>query len=154
MFYRKGEKTFNLFQKELWFSRVCSTTTLKKQGKGEIARGEQFLLFPQCFYPFRELSVLFIKSKISSANSSSLEDSEMSFGKGLTSIFSFLDNVLRRFLPKGSSNLGLCGKGLQKSSFSQDIFSLLGLCPRIPTLVEQCVFYKNRKQNAYIMSPV
>ena len=32
--------------------------------KGEIARNEQFLLFPQCFLPFRELSAIFIKSEI------------------------------------------------------------------------------------------
>ena len=30
-------------------------------GKGEIARNGQFLLFPQCFSPFRELSAIFIK---------------------------------------------------------------------------------------------
>ena len=29
--------------------------------KGEIARNEQFLLFPHCFYPFGELSAIFIK---------------------------------------------------------------------------------------------
>ena len=29
-------------------------------GKGEIARHEQFLLFPQCFLPVGELSAIFI----------------------------------------------------------------------------------------------
>ena len=33
-------------------------------GKEEIAHYEQFLLFPQCFQSFRELSVIFIKFKI------------------------------------------------------------------------------------------
>ena len=33
-------------------------------GKGEIARNEQFLLHPRVFYPFRELSAIFIKFKI------------------------------------------------------------------------------------------
>ena len=33
-------------------------------GKGEIARNEQFLLFPQCFKPFGELSAIFIESEI------------------------------------------------------------------------------------------
>ena len=32
--------------------------------KGEIARNEQFLLFPGVFFPFGELSTIFIKSKI------------------------------------------------------------------------------------------
>ena len=33
-------------------------------GKGEIARNEQFLLFPVFFYPFGKLSAIFIKFKI------------------------------------------------------------------------------------------
>ena len=34
-------------------------------GKGEIARNEQFLLFPTVFfYPVRELSAIFIKFKV------------------------------------------------------------------------------------------
>ena len=38
------------FQNKPWFLRVCSTRPLKTLwGKGEIARNEQFLLFPQCF---------------------------------------------------------------------------------------------------------
>ena len=32
----------------------------EKTGKGEIALNEQFLLFQQCFYPFGELSAIFI----------------------------------------------------------------------------------------------
>ena len=38
-------------------SHVCSTNLLKTLwGKREIARNEQFLLFPQCFLPFWETS--------------------------------------------------------------------------------------------------
>ena len=33
-------------------------------GKGEIARNEQFLLFPQCFLPIGLLSAIFVKFKI------------------------------------------------------------------------------------------
>ena len=32
--------------------------------KGEIARNEQFILLPQFFYPFGELSAIFIKFEI------------------------------------------------------------------------------------------
>ena len=34
-----------------WFLRVCGTSVLKTLEKREIARNEQFLLFPQCFLP-------------------------------------------------------------------------------------------------------
>ena len=40
---------FNPFQNKPWFLRVSGTSLLKKAGKREIARNEQFLLFPQCF---------------------------------------------------------------------------------------------------------
>ena len=33
-------------------------------GKEEIAHNEQFLLFPQCFKPFGELSAIFIRFEI------------------------------------------------------------------------------------------
>ena len=84
-----------LFGKELWinpfphndtFWRPWETSLLKTLGKGEIARYEQFLLFPQCFLPFLEnfLSSL-SKLKLSSANSFILEQSKiLSFGNGLT----------------------------------------------------------------------
>ena len=42
----------NSFRNKPWFLRVCSTSVLKTPGgKEEIARTEQFLLFPQCFLP-------------------------------------------------------------------------------------------------------
>ena len=44
---------FNPFTNKPWFLRACSKSLLKKKtvGKGEIARNEQFLLFPRCFLP-------------------------------------------------------------------------------------------------------
>ena len=51
--------------------------------KGEIAQNEQFLLCHSVFYPFKELSAIFIKLKLSSVNSVSLEESKIChFGKG------------------------------------------------------------------------
>ena len=41
------------FPNKPWFLRVCGTGLSKNTvGKGEIARNEQFLLFPQRFIPF------------------------------------------------------------------------------------------------------
>ena len=72
----------NLFPNKPWFLRVCSKCLLKKKntaGKGEIARNEQFLLFPQCFSICLETNFLPCSSnlKSSSANSFSLEKSKM-----------------------------------------------------------------------------
>ena len=45
-------KHINPFPNKRWFLSVCHTSLLKNTvGKGEIARNEQFLLFPQCFLP-------------------------------------------------------------------------------------------------------
>ena len=47
-------------------------------GKGEIARNEQFLLFPQCFLPILETTLSFLSNlKLSSAHSFSLEESRI-----------------------------------------------------------------------------
>ena len=46
------------------FLRVCKSSSLFENtvGKGEIARNEQFLLFPQCFLSFcGDLTAIFIK---------------------------------------------------------------------------------------------
>ena len=69
----------NPFPNKLKFLRVCSTSLLKTLwekisentvGKGEIARNEQFLLFPQCFLPFLENFLPFSSNlKLVSANS-------------------------------------------------------------------------------------
>ena len=57
----------------------CFENTVQKR---EIACNKQFLLFPHCFYPFGELYAIFINSKLSSANSFSLEESQIChFGK-------------------------------------------------------------------------
>ena len=63
------EKILALFPNKPWFLRVFTCLQYKSfentVGKGEIARNEQFLLFPQSFfYPFRELSAIFTKFKI------------------------------------------------------------------------------------------
>ena len=47
-----GHFLINPFPNNAWFLRVCCTSLLKTLGKEEIARNEQFLLFPQCFLPF------------------------------------------------------------------------------------------------------
>ena len=45
--------TFNPFPNKPWFLPVCKNKSFENTvGKGEIARNEQFLLFPQCFLPF------------------------------------------------------------------------------------------------------
>ena len=47
-------------------------------GKGEIARNEQFLLFPQCFSTHLDNFLPFLLNlKLSSANSFSLEESKI-----------------------------------------------------------------------------
>ena len=47
-------------------------------GKGEIARNEQFLLFPHCFLPVLESFLPFSTNlKLSSASSLSLEESKI-----------------------------------------------------------------------------
>ena len=48
----KPELMFNPFPNKPTFLRVCNTSRLKTLGKGEIARNEQFLLFPQSFVYF------------------------------------------------------------------------------------------------------
>ena len=42
-------KKVNPFPNKPWFLRVCIRSLENTVGKGEIARNEQFLLFPQCF---------------------------------------------------------------------------------------------------------
>ena len=57
-------------------------------GKGEIARNEEFLLFPTVFYTSLENFLQFLSNlKLSSAISCSLEESKnLSVGKGLREI--------------------------------------------------------------------
>ena len=75
----------NLFPNKSWFLRVCSTSILKTMWeKGEIARDEQFLLFPQYFLPFLGNFLSFSSNvKLSSATTFNLEESIICrFGKG------------------------------------------------------------------------
>ena len=44
-------KFLNPFPNKPCFLRVCSKSLKNTVGKGEIARNEQFLLFPPCFLP-------------------------------------------------------------------------------------------------------
>ena len=74
---------FNPFPNKPWFLCDCSLSLLKTLGKGEIARSEQFLLFPQCFLPIWRTFIHFHRFKLSSANSCSLEESKIChLGKG------------------------------------------------------------------------
>ena len=52
LFYKKADTNIHPFPSKPWFLRVCSTSLCENTvEKGEIARNEQFLLFPQCFLP-------------------------------------------------------------------------------------------------------
>ena len=76
-------------------------------GKGEIARNEQFLLFPRCFQKFW-LNFLPISSNLilSSANSFSLEESSIyRLGKGYTLYHSILTSNINNNVEKGSNFL-------------------------------------------------
>ena len=73
------------FPNKPWFLRVCCTSLLKTLWeKGEIARNEQFLLFPAVFSTFLDnFQPISSNSVLSSAKSSSLEESRMChLGKG------------------------------------------------------------------------
>ena len=67
------------FPNKPWLLRVCSTSLLKTLwGKGEIARNEQFLLFPTVFSTLLENFLPFSSNlKLSSANSFNLEESKI-----------------------------------------------------------------------------
>ena len=52
------------FPKQVLVFTCLQYKSLKTLGKEEIAYNEQFLLFPQYFLPYRELSATFIKSEI------------------------------------------------------------------------------------------
>ena len=69
---------FNSFLNKAWFLCVCSTSIYEDtMGKGEIARYEHFLLFPQCFLlVWRNFLPFSSNSKLSSANSFNLEASK------------------------------------------------------------------------------
>ena len=64
---------FNPFPNKLLLLCVCNTCLSKTLGKGEIACNGQFLLFPPAFStPYGELSAIYMKIRLSSANSFSL----------------------------------------------------------------------------------
>ena len=76
---------FNSFPNQLWFFSYLQYKSFENTvGKGENARKEEFLLFPQCFLPFWRTFCNFSSNlKLSSANSLSLEESKICcFEKG------------------------------------------------------------------------
>ena len=70
--------TFNPFSNKSWFVHVWSTTLLKTLREREkLLLTSKFSFSHSVFYPFEDLSAIFIKFKFSSANSSSLEQSKI-----------------------------------------------------------------------------
>ena len=67
---------FHPFKKSLVFTCLKNKSFENTVGKGEIARNEQFLLFPQCFLPLVGLFPFSSNFKLSSAKSLSLEESK------------------------------------------------------------------------------
>ena len=60
-----SRKTFNPFPNKPWFLRVCSTSLLKTlREKEKLLVTSNFSFSHSVFYPFRELSAIFIKIKI------------------------------------------------------------------------------------------
>ena len=115
---KNGKKIcFNPFPNKPWFLLVCNTSLLKTQGKGEIARNEQFLLFPQCFLPIWMDFLPFSSNlKLLCANSFSLEESKnLSFGKGLSKPVIFKSHVCQnvRLLAISSGWVGGVYSGLK-----------------------------------------
>ena len=59
-----GKKVLNSFPNNSWFLPVCSASLENTAGKGEIARNEHFSFFLSIFFPFGELSAIFIRFEI------------------------------------------------------------------------------------------
>ena len=76
------ELAINPFPNKPWFLTCLQYKSFENTvGKGEIARNEQFLLFPLCFLPIWGAFCYFLK--LSPANFFSLEESKIChLGKG------------------------------------------------------------------------
>ena len=80
---RKADSTHSQTSPDFYVSAVQVFTCLQYRsfentvGAGEIARNEQFLLFPQCFLPTCELSAIFIRFDIVVCKFFSLEESKI-----------------------------------------------------------------------------
>ena len=62
---RPNKDMFNPFPDKSWFLRVCSTSLLKTpRGKEKLLVTSNFSVFHGVFYPYRELSAIFIKFEI------------------------------------------------------------------------------------------
>ena len=99
------------FPNKPWFLRVCCTSLLKTLGKGEIARNEQFLHFPQCFLFSTHLESFlpFLSNlKWSCANSFSLKSLKFVFWErvnmGQSKFLSFGENTSCCFIPSKTSH--------------------------------------------------
>ena len=110
---------FNHFPNKLRFSHVCSTSLLKTLwGKGEIARNEQFLLFPQCFLPVWRTFCHFYQIRNCRLQSFSVRKSKMCrLGKGYLTLhlllaydhsINYLFYLNREFQQKHSSGDTVC----------------------------------------------
>ena len=78
---------FNPFRKKPWFSRVCSTSLLKRLWEKEkLLVMSNFSISHGVFHPFWELSAIFIEFKIvvCEVSSLNLEESKICLGKGYT----------------------------------------------------------------------
>ena len=76
--------SFNPFPNKPWSLCVCNASLLKTMSeKKKMLVTSNFFFSHSLFYPIRELSVVFIKFKLLSANSFSLEESKICrLGKG------------------------------------------------------------------------
>ena len=78
------QKLFNAFPNKTWFLRVCRISLLKTLWEKEKLLVTNDFSFPTVFSTHLDNSLpLSPKLKLSSANSFSLEESKISFGKGL-----------------------------------------------------------------------
>ena len=121
----------NSFPNKPWFLHVCCTKSFENTvGKGEIARNEQFLFFPQCFLPFFENFMPFSSNmKLTSANSFSLEESKIcrlikcictTFGSKIPKKYRYISNKIMAKLmfnpfPNKPRFLRVCSTSLLKT---------------------------------------
>ena len=82
-------------------------------GKGEIARNEQFLLFPQCFQPFQRTFCHLKKNQIVVCKLFQFgRVRNLSFGKGLNPLIATFQLSSAGSLNSGWSQNGVLGNGL------------------------------------------
>ena len=105
-FVKKSNKKYlKPFPKQALIFMCLLYNSLKTpREKGEIAHHEQFLIFPSVFYPFRELSAIFIKFVCELFQFGRVQN--FSFGKGLKKTDSinlkYITFQLYKLIPPGS----------------------------------------------------